>query len=518
MQKTLRDSAALRWLVLILISSLLFSTYWFYDFYGGIKGLMEREMGISSEEYGRIMSSTTFANVIGMIILGGIILDRWGIRLAGLVFGGLSFLGAIISAAAVAGWFGDDKSTMLIWSITGRVLFGIGMEVVCVMVTRTIVKWFMGYEMALAMALNIGFGRLGTAMGMAVAPDLAAGGSISPAFSFAAILIGISLVFFIIYIFFDLKIDKQRSESGIVTEGEVDEEKFRFADFRKLITNRSFIYIALLCMVFYSAVFPLLAYAPDLLVNKYGFSYEMGSQGEFAMFGSAVLGTAFIFVLLLIFGLSFSMIPRSLKKNGHKLLSFMVISVLFLGYVYILRDVFSEWLVNGPKTASLIPMGTILFTPIFGSIVDKRGKAATLMMIGSALLVFAYLSLSVFNHVYLGYLGLISLGIAFSLVPAAMWPAVARIVAENRLGTAYGTMFTLQNWGLAAFFWGIGALLDFVNRHRLSDIEAETAAYDYTIPVLMLALLGVISAWLAYKLKQADKLQGYGLENPGITQ
>ncbi|WP_026475187.1 MFS transporter [Alkaliflexus imshenetskii] len=513
MKHTLRDSAAVRWLVLVLVSSLMFSTYWFYDFFGGLKGLMNSELGISSEEFGRIIASTTFANVFGMIILGGIILDKWGIRISGLVFGGLAFAGASLSALAVMGVLGDDKSTMLVWSMTGRVLFGIGMEVVCVIVTRAVVKWFMGYELALAMAVNIGFGRLGTALGISISPDIAAG-SVAPAVSFAAILIGISILFFIIYLFFDIRLDRQRAGASPETESIAAEEEFHLSDFLKLVTDRSFIFITLLCVAFYSAVFPLLQYTPDLLVNKFGFSYELAAGGEFALMGSVTMGTVFIYVMLFLFGLGFSMVPPSFKRVWSRMLSFALILLVFGFFIYSLKDVFQVWFRNGPKTASLIPMGTILFTPVFGSLVDKRGKSASLMILGSLLLIFANLSLSVFNNVWLGYMGLFSLGIAFSLVPAAMWPAVARIVAESRLGTAYATMFTVQNWGLFTFFWGIGALLDYVNKDNLVEINAGNMSYDYTIPVLMLVLIGIVSIFLAYQLKIADKRQGYGLENP----
>ncbi|HSG29365.1 MAG TPA: hypothetical protein VLA34_12865, partial [Candidatus Krumholzibacterium sp.] len=175
-----------------------------------------------------------------------------------------------------------------------------------------------------------------------------------------------------------------------------------------------------------------------------------------------------------------------------------------------------------------------------GRIVDKKGKAATLMIIGSLLLIFAHLALSVLNNVTIGYLGLLSLGIAFSLVPAAMWPSVAKIVPEKRLGTAYATMFTIQNYGLAAFFWGIGKVLNVVNPKIVNQIQetrenliaqgmslneipvridemklaGEIPPYNYTIPILMLVVLGIVSIFLAYQLKRADKRQGYGLEMP----
>ncbi|MBE0674578.1 MAG: MFS transporter, partial [Bacteroidales bacterium] len=269
-RKTLRDSAAMRWFMLLLLSALMFATYWFQDFYGGLKGLMTSELGFTSEQFGRIIGLTTIANMFGMIIVGGIILDKWGIRIAGILFGGLAALGGIISAMATAGIFGDESSAKLTWMIVGRVLFGSGLEVTCVVATRSIVKWFKGYEMALAMAINVGFGRLGSALGIAISPDIAMG-HVSAAVTLAATLIVIALIVFIIYSFFDIKLDRQRAHS--VEKGGEDDE-FRFSDLVKLATNPSFIYIALLCVTFYAAVFPFIQYAADMLVNKFGFMYE----------------------------------------------------------------------------------------------------------------------------------------------------------------------------------------------------------------------------------------------------
>ena len=192
----------------------------------------------------------------------------------------------------------------------------------------------------------------------------------------------------------------------------------------------------------------------------------------------------------------------------------MLIFAAFAVFVFLLKDTFRLWFSNGPKTSSLIPLGTILFTPIFGNYVDKKGRGASLMILGSFLLIFAHIALSLFSVRILAYLGLISLGIAFSLVPAAMWPSVAKIVPENRLGTAYASMFTVQNWGLGLFFWGIGALLDLANKPNLEAIRAGKMTYNYTIPIFVLVICGLVSIFLAYKLKQADKKQGYGLELP----
>lgn len=512
-QKTLRDSAAMRWAMLILLSALMFATYWFQDFYGGIKGLMESELGFSSEQFGRIIGLTTIANMFGMIIVGGIMLDKWGIRVAGLVFGGLAAVGGIISAMATAGYFGNDPKMQLTMMIIGRILFGSGLEVTCVVATRTIVKWFSGYELALAMSINVGFGRLGSALGIAISPDIA-NGHVSTAVSLAASLIVLALIFFIIYSFFDVKLDKQRSEKA----GNSDEDAFRFNDLVKLATNPSFIYITLLCVSFYAAVFPFIQYAPDMLVNKFGFSYALPADGsgDIILFGSKAIGNASIYIAFFLFGVGFSVIPANLKTKAQKYGTMIVVFILFIVFLTVLKDTLKLWLVNGPKTASLIPLGTILFTPIFGSYIDRKGKAASFMILGSLLLIFAHLALSLSGLKILAYAGLLSLGIAFSLVPAAMWPSVAKIVPEKRLGTAYASMFTVQNWGLGLFFWGIGALLDVVNKTNLEAIRKGEMAYNYTIPILVLVLCGVISIFLAFKLKQADKRQAYGLELPNV--
>jgi len=526
-KKTLRDSAAMRWLVMILISGLMFATYYFQDFYSGLKELVEMEFGFTSEQFGRIIGLTTIANVFGMIIVGGIILDKWGIRLAGFAFGGLAALGGLVSWLTASGMIMENNT--LTGLIIGRILFGIGLEVVCVIVMRTIVKWFKGYEVALAMGINMGFGRLGSALAIAISLDIAggpfvAGGSLAPAAGFAASLIGIAMILFVIYTLLDIKIDRQdKAISKFEFEGTPDtaaqakadtSEDFKFQDLVKLVKNSSFVYITLLCVAFYSAVFPFIMYAPDLLVNKFGFAYALPEQAIKTLFDSEAFFNAIVYIIVFLFAIGVTIIPNNINGATNKLMARLIIIVVFGFIVFRNQDMLGYWLTNGPKTAALIPLGTIIFTPIFGSIVDKKGKAASLMMLGAFLLIIAHLSLSLGNHPMFAYVGLLSLGVAFSLVPAAMWPSVAKIVPENRLGTAYASMFTVQNWGLGSFFWGIGALLTYVNRNNLEAIQAGEAFYDYTIPILILVLCGVISIFLAYKLKQADKRQGFGLELP----
>jgi MFS family permease len=481
-KRLLKDSAAIRFTVLFMISILMFGTYWFQDGLGPLKGLFESQLGFTSSQFGLLISSTTWANLALMIILGGMALDRWGIRKTGLILCVIATIGAFVVAFGSMGWFGTTKKAMLVSMMIGRILFGIGLETTCVLISRTIVKWFKGQELAFAMGLNLLVGRLGSFCAISFGLDIA-GGNISIAIITAASIILFGTVLFLAYLIYDVRLDRQMAAEA--EDGE--EDQFRFSDFVKLITDHSFIYISLLCVAFYSAVFPFLQYAPDLLVNKFGFTFALPDLS----------------------GMSF-------------------------------WDKVSAFFHNGPKVSGLIPLGTMVFTPIFGKLVDKKGRAASIMILGSVLLIYAHITLSVLNNVFLGYTGLFSLGIAFSLVPAAMWPSVAKIVAENRLGTAYATMFTIQNYGLSAFYWGIGKVLDVFNPAVVSQIQntrqdllaqgmsvedvaakidmmrvtGEIPSYNYTIPILMLVGLGVISIFLAFQLKRADKRQNYGLELP----
>ena len=485
LKKRLNDSPVMRWSALLLLSGLLFATYWFNDCLGPLKGLIETQLGFDNAMFGKVVASVTWANMALMIIIGGIALDRWGTRKTGVIFGSIATIGAFIMAFASNGLFGSDEHSMMVWMIVGRVMFGMGLETVCVMSNRTIVKWFKGHELALAMAINVAIGRLGTAgcnfFGIEVA-----GGSVFRGIAFGASLIGLALIMFLVYLMFDVKFERREKELGNPVDGESGDD-FKLRDLKELMKNPSFLYIAFLCVSFYAAVFPFIQYAPDLLVNKFGFTTAMPD-----------------------------LTGASLWER---------ITAFFR---------------TAPKVTSLIPLGTIVFTPVFGNLVDKKGKAASLMIVGSFLLIFAHLSLSVFNSVALGYMGLFSLGIAFSLVPAAMWPAASKIVPLKRLGTAYATMFTIQNYGLSAFFWGIGKMVNVMNPKIVAQIQATRdqlladgvstmeipgridalkaaktiPPYDYTIPILMLVALGVISIFLSYMLMRADKKQGYGLELP----
>ena len=457
MKQTLKDSAVMRWFVLVLISVLFFATYWFQDVFSPLKDLMESQMGVDPNDFGTLLSTSTWANCLGMIILGGIILDKWGIRVSGVLFGILVTAGGALTALGASDVLTSDPDNKLIIMAVGRVVFGIGLEITCVIVSRTVVKWFKGKELALAMAINVGFGRLGSFFANSFSLDIA-GGAVTPAVTFAATLIGAGFIMFLIYLIFDVKLDKQLA----LAEPE-DDEQFKMGDLLKLIKNPTFLWIALLCVAYYSAVFPFTsAYGPSIMVHTYGFAQAL---------------------------------PEGFGQMG------------FFEQVQV-------YLTNGGKVIGLIPLGSIIFTPIFGSFMDRKGKAATMMFLGSGLLIFAHVSLAFIPIPAFGYAALLCLGIAFSLVPAAMWPSVAKIVPENRLGTAYATMFTIQNLGLALFFWLPGKIQELTNEGISEAVKAGQASYDYTWAIVPFIALGVVSIWLAYQLKRSDKKHDLGLERP----
>lgn len=434
----------MRWAILVLISFLFFATYYFQDVFSPLQKLMETELGIDAGSFGTVISATTWANCLGMILVGGFILDKWGIRLSALLFGFLVTAGGALTALGASDVFTSDPDEKIMLMAIGRMVFGIGLEITCVIVTRVVVKWFKVYELALAMAINVGFGRLGSYFAVSFSLDIA-DNNVTTALGFAASLIGAAFILLLVYLIFDKKLDAQIQQAG-----DVDEEKFDFSDFFKLLKNSTFLWIASLCVVYYSAVFPFIgAYGTGILHNKFGFTLELPPD--------------------------FLSLPL-IEKLG-------------------------AFLTNGPKLIGFIPLGSIIFTPIFGTLIDRRGRAASMMLFGSVLLIFAHVTMAFLEVRALAYLALFSLGIAFSLVPAAMWPSVAKIVKESRLGTAYATMFTIQNLGLALFYWLPGQILVGTND-------------NYTLAVSPFLVLGVVSIACALRLKKSNQKRGFGLEKP----
>ncbi len=459
-KNALNDSVVLRWGIMLLVSFTMATNYYFYDALSPLKFLMERELGFTSAEYGFFQAAYSIPNVfLLMAVIGGVILDRIGIRITGFAFIFIQFAGAVITAYGATPYFnqggwGYDFMNSFLTSYSpalkvtslGFFLFGLGAETSIVVISKVIVKWFKGKEIALALGLNIAIARLGMGAAMVLSPRLIVEDTqILPLWQnwtmpiwFGALLLGIGLLAFMVYMIWDIRFDRRVAERN-----ETDPtEEFRFSDLARLMTNRSFIYITMLCVLFYSAVFPFMKYAPDLMINKFGVDPTMAGD-----------------------------------------------------------------------ISSILPFGTLVFTPVFAWICDYRGRSASLMVYGSLLVVSVHLMFAFTNIT--PYVPMFILGVAFSLVPAAMWPAVTKIVETSRIGTAYGAMFTIQAIGLMLFPWLIGLVLDYTNP-GVSEILAAggKAVYDYTEALVMLAMLGVIGLLFSWLLKREDKTSGYGLEEP----
>lgn len=465
-----------RWLAVGVISLVMFSSYYFYDALSTIKPVFTAQFQFSGAEYGAVVGWYSLANII-MAVVGGALLDKWGIRKTGLLFFGISAIGAIVTAYGVSDAYGSGgfgfsimngifpkMSPVLKILLLGRLIFGLGAESSYVVINRVLVKWFKGKQLAFAFGLNLAVARLGTASALVLAPSLTAGPTdIGISMTLAAGIMCLGFLFFIIYSILDYS--PGRKLDANVASGE--EEKFQISDVFDLFKNKAFIYISMLCVLFYSAVFPFLAFTPDLLFNKFGINLE--SAGFAAWIGDFL--------------------------KGFNLRDFKV-ELILIGLI-----------------SSLIPFGTIVFTPIFGGIADSKGKRATLMIIGSILLIAVHLTLAL---TYLPpFIPLAVAGVAFSLVPAAMWPSVPFIVRESRLGTAYGLMFSIQNIGLMLFPWLAGVTLDATNPGVTATAVAEgTARYNYTYTMLMFSALGILGLIFAFLLKREDKKIGNKLERP----
>ncbi len=460
LKNALNDSVLLRWGIMLLVSFTMATNYYFYDALSPLKFLMERELGFSSTDYGFFQAAYSVPNVfLLMAVIGGIILDKIGIRITGIAFIFIQFTGAVVTAYGASPYFNEggwgydfmnsflsSYSPALKMTSLGFFLFGLGAETSIVVISKVIVKWFKGKEIALALGLNIAIARLGMGAAMIISPRLIVDSTqTTPLWQnwtmpiwFGALLLGIGLLAFLVYMIWDIKFDRRVAER---METEAVEE-FRFSDFFRLLTNRSFIYITMLCVLFYSAVFPFMKYAPDLMINKFGVAPTLAGD-----------------------------------------------------------------------ISSILPFGTLVFTPIFAYICDYKGKSASLMVYGSLLVISVHLMFA-FTTIT-PYIPMFILGIAFSLVPAAMWPAVAKIVETSKIGTAYGAMFTIQAIGLMIFPWLIGIVLDYTNPGVPETLAAGgEAVYDYTQALVMLALLGIVGLVFSWLLKREDKTSGYGLEEP----
>lgn len=449
-QSLLRDNALIRWTALILLAITMFFAYMFVDVLSPLQSMLENTKGWTPETYGTFASSEYFLNVFAFfLIFAGIILDKMGVRFTALLSAGVMVLGAAVKYYAISDYFvgsGLENALNSFWpafpasaklASLGFMIFGCGTEMAGVTVSKGIVKWFTGKEMALAMGIEMAIARLGVFAVFRLSPRLADSmQSVSAPVLFCLILLCIGLISYTVYFFMDKKLEMQMGESG-----EEAEEPFKVSDIGKLFTSKTFLIVAGLCVLYYSAIFPFQKFAANMLETRLGITNTEAS------------------------------------------------------------DIFS-W----------FPIGAMLLTPLLGSFLDFKGKGASMLIAGAVLmccchLVFALVPAEAFTP-FIAYTAIILLGVSFSLVPAALWPSVPKLVENRYLGSAYSVIFWIQNIGLMAFPILIG------NALAATNVGVDPANYDYTVPMLIFASLGVLAFFLGIWLKMEDKKKGYGLELP----
>lgn len=455
----LNESKTARWIALLLISSTMFFGYFFVDVVAPLQIQMESIYKWSPEVFGMLGGSEFFLNVFAFfLIFSGIILDKMGIRFTLITAGLTMVVGAALKfyaltegfaasglAVALGSFFVDIPASAKL-AMVGFSIFGIGVEMAGITVSKTIVKWFKGKEMALAMGLEMAVARLGVTAVFRLTPIFAENGGPSNSVFMGLAFLCIGFITFFIYTFMDRKLDKQL---GIQNAGAEPEEEFKVSDLKKIFTNPGFLAIAGLCVLFYSAIFPFQKFATDMLASK----LSVDAKTAAAYF-------------------------------------------------------------------SYFPLGAMILTPFIGYFLDVKGKGASMMLYGAILLtishlIFALVPSDVFN-VAIAILTIIILGTAFSLVPASMWPSLPKIVEDRYLGSAYGSIFWIQNIGL--FFvpifigWALSASNPGVSEQIAAGVEG--VKYNYTVPELIFASFGVLAFFLSIILKRVDKNKGYGLELP----
>ncbi len=467
--KTLKDSAAMRWTALVLLAMAMFFGYIFMDILSPLMSMLQEYRGWDPTAYGRYAGSETFLNVfVFFLIFAGIILDKMGVRFTAILSGVVMVAGASINYFAVSDAFAGSSVEAFFtnnlnisdswWNLTpfyagmpasakcsaiGFMIFGCGVEMAGITVSRGIVKWFKGKEMALAMGCEMALARVGVAVVMVgspfVATKIGATASVSRPVLFAVILLIIGLISFIAYAFMDRKLEKQMGESG-----EEKDDPFKLSDLKYLFGSKVFWLVAILCVLYYSAIFPFQKYAINMLQCNLGLSAETAG-------------------------------------------------LIFFWF----------------------PIGAAAITPFLGNYLDKRGKGASMLIYGALLMILCHLTfafvLPATKSVVVAVVGIILLGISFSLVPASLWPSVPKLVDEKLLGSAYAVIFWIQNIGLYLFPMIIGMVISATNPGVTDPLK-----YNYTVPMSVFASLGVLALVFGLWLKALDAKKHYGLEQPNI--
>ncbi len=452
LQKFLNDSAVARWSVLVLIASMMFFAYMFVDVMSPLKSLVEQSRNWDSTVFGTYAASEYILNVFGFLIIAGIILDKMGTRFTGLLSASLMVIGASIKFIGITDWFQTTEFNAWLGSwwtalpgsakmaCLGFMIFGCGCEMAGTTVSKAIAKWFQGKEMALAMGLEMAIARLGVFAVMWISPLISAkfDQSIVAPIGFCTALLLIGLICFIVFLqMMDRKFDSQLVAAGRMSEEKSSEEEFHISDLGKIFSSKMFWIVALLCVLYYSAIFPFQRYATNFL------EITLGTDAE-----------------------------------------------------------------SAARLFSCFPILAMVLTPFLGGFLDFKGKGASMLMLGAIIMVVCHLSfafvLPVYPKQWFALLLVVVLGVSFSLVPAALWPSVPKIIDEKILGSAYCLIFWVQNIGLCLVPLLIGVTLQ--------------ATGGYLVPMLIFASFGVLAFFLTFLLKIEDRKKGYGLELPNVQK
>lgn len=546
LKDALNDKAWARWTALLLLAMAMFFSYIFMDILSPIKDLMQSTRGWDSTAFGTMQGSETFLNVfVFFLIFAGIILDKMGVRFTALLSGVVMLIGAAINWYAVTDmfigsglemWFTNNLNYIpgfdelgispfyegmpasAKFAAVGFMIFGCGVEMAGITVSRGIVKWFKGREMALAMGSEMALARLGVATCMIFSPFFAKlGGDIdvSRSVAFGVVLLMIALIMFIVYFFMDKKLDAQTGEA------EEKDDPFKLSDLGKILKSSGFWLVALLCVLYYSAIFPFQKYAVNMLQCNLTFT-EVSPESFWAT------NTVTIIQYIIMLVVAASAFASNFSKNKGMKAGLLVLSVVSLAvfcYMGYMRQ-------SAETVFAVFPLLAVGITPILGNYVDHKGKAASMLILGSILLIVCHLTFafvlpmfkgSPVGGVVIAYVTILVLGSSFSLVPASLWPSVPKLVDSKIIGSAYALIFWIQNIGLWLFPLLIGKVLDKTNTELVTEVANGTISpaqaatqYDYTAPLVMLASLGVAALIIGFILKAVDKKKGLGLEEPNI--
>lgn len=543
----LRDKAWARWTALGLLAFAMFCSYVFMDILSPIKNLLQETRGWDSTAFGTMQGSETFLNVfVFFLIFAGIILDKMGVRFTAVLSGAVMLVGACINwyaltdsfiGSSLETWFtnhlnyipgfdelgvspfyeGMPASAKL--SAIGFMIFGCGVEMAGITVSRGIVKWFKGREMALAMGSEMALARLGVATCMIFSPVFAnLGGevSVSRSVAFAVVLLMIALIMFIVYFFMDKKLDEQSGEA------EEKDEPFKVSDIGKILSSWAFWLVALLCVLYYSAIFPFQKYAVNMLQCNLTFT-DVPAESFWATDAVTVIQ----YVIMIIIAIT-AFVSNFQKKPAAKygFLALSIVALVVYCYMGYMRQ-------SAAAIFAVFPLLAVGITPILGNYVDYKGKAASMLVLGSLLLIVCHLTFAFIlpqlkgnpvGGVILAYVTILVLGASFSLVPASLWPSVPKLVDSKIIGSAYALIFWIQNIGLWLFPMLIGKILDKTNPQIVEGLANGTltpdqaaVSYNYTAPLVMLACLGVAALILGLVLKALDRKKHLGLELPNIA-